>query len=95
MKFRREMWRIAKFILITLSVNLPLSLLNSFTINWLLSNNVSNIPTILDTLGYVQLAISCAVLTLLHRYFTFRSAEKWYVALPFMVGASSVVKRYS
>ena len=88
MKLRIEIWRIVKFILITAAVNLPLTLLNGTLVNILTANKLPGVGTWLAVITYGQLLLSTVLLTLLHRYFTFRATEKWYIALPIMVIAA-------
>ncbi len=85
MKFRTELWRIAKFILITLAVNLPFSIVNGYLVNALVANGQPGIGDGLAKLTYANLLLSTTLLTLLHRYFTFRATEKWFIALPIML----------
>jgi len=90
MKLRVEAWRIVKFILITLAVNLPSTLVNGRLVNALVANGQPGIGDILAALTYANALLSTALLTLLHRYFTFRATEKWYIALPIMLIAAIV-----
>ena len=90
MKLRVEAWRIVKFILITAAVNLPLTLLNGTLVNMLAANKLPGVGTWLSVITYGQLLLSTVLLTLLHRYFTFRATEKWYIALPIMLIAAIV-----
>ena len=90
MKFRREMWRIAKFILITLAVQLPVTMINGYLVNALVAGNQPGIGDALAKLAYGNLLLSTTLLTLLHRYFTFRATEKWFIALPIMLLAAVV-----
>ena len=87
-KFRRELWRIAKFILITLAVNLPFNLVNGHLVNALVAAGQPGIGNGLAALTYGNLLLSTALLTLLHRYFTFRTTGKWFIALPLMLIAA-------
>ena len=88
MKFRTELWRIAKYILITGAVNIPLSILYGALINALAAGSSASTGTWLTVMNYAHLLISTLALTLLHRYFTFRATEKWYIAVPFMLVAA-------
>ena len=90
MKFRVELWRIAKFILITLVVQLPFTIVNGYLVNALAASGQPGIGDRLAALTYANLLLSTMLLTLLHRYFTFRAAEKWFIALPIMLLAAVV-----
>ena len=90
MKFRVELWRIAKFILITLSVQLPFTIINGYLVNILVAGGQSGIGDGLAALTYGNALLSTALLTLLNRYFTFRATEKWFIALPIMLLAAVV-----
>ena len=85
MKFRVELWRIAKFLLITAIVNLPLTILYGAITNTLVANHSASTGVLLSVQYYAHLLISTLLLTLVHRYFTFRATEPWYIALPVMV----------
>jgi len=87
MKFRTELWRIIKFILITGVVNLPLTIAYGAIVNGLAAAGQPGMGNWLVTLNYANSLLSTTLLTLLHRYFTFRATEKWYIALPFMLVA--------
>ena len=89
-KFRVEGWRIVKFILIGLAVNLPLMLLNRALVNALVASGKPGVGNWLAAITYGQMVLSTVVLTLLHRYFTFRATEKWFIALPVMLIAAIV-----
>lgn len=89
-RFRVELWRIIKFIFITAAVNLPLMLLNRALVNTLVASGQPGIGNWLAAITYGQLLLSTVLLTLLHRYFTFRATEKWFIALPFMLIAAIV-----
>ncbi len=88
MKFRVELWRVVKFLLITFAVNLPLTLINSALVHSLVTSGQPGIGTWLSALTYGQIFLSTTALTLLHRYFTFRATEKWFIALPIMLIAA-------
>ena len=89
-RFRVEGWRIVKFILIGLAVNLPLMLLNRALANALVASGKPGVGNWLAAITYGQMVLSTVVLTLLHRYFTFRATEKWFIALPVMLIAAIV-----
>ena len=90
MKFRVELWRIVKFILITLAVQLPFTIINGHLVNALAASGQPGIGEALATLTYGNALLSTALLTLLNRYFTFRATEKWFIALPIMLIAAVV-----
>ena len=87
-KFRVELWRIVKFLLITAAVNLPLTILHGAIINGLVAAGQPSIGSALAALNYANILLSTTLLTLLHRYFTFRATEKWFIALPIMLLAA-------
>ena len=87
-KFRVELWRIVKFLLITAAVNLPLTILHGAIINGLVAAGQPSIGSALAALNYANILLSTTLLTFLHRYFTFRAAEKWFIALPIMLLAA-------
>ena len=89
-RFCVELWRIVKFILIGLAVNLPLMLLNRALVNALVASGKPGVGNWLAAITYGQMVLSTVVLTLLHRYFTFRATEKWFIALPLMLIAAIV-----
>lgn len=87
MKFRTELWRIVKFLLITAAVNLLLMFLMLGIYRALLNSGVSaGVAAAVHSYG--QLLLSTTLLTLLHRQFTFRATEKWFIALPIMLIAA-------
>lgn len=90
MKFRVELWRIAKFLLITAAVNLVFSLLYNAVSMAVVQGDFSRLSegSLLQLLSYAHTFFSSLVLALLHRYFTFRATEKWYIAVPIMVIAA-------
>ena len=90
MNFRVELWRIVKFILITLAVQLPFTIINGHLVNALVAGGQSGIGDALAALTYGNALLSTALLTLLNRYFTFRATEKWFIALPIMLIAAVV-----
>lgn len=87
MKFRTELWRIVKFLLITAIVNLPLTILYGAITNALVANHSASTGVLLSVQYYAHLLISTLLLTLVHRYFTFRATEPWYIAVPIMLVA--------
>ena len=87
-KFRVELWRIVKFLLITAAVNLPLTILHGAIINGLVAAGQPSIGSALAALNYANILFSTTLLTFLHRYFTFRATEKWFIALPIVVIAA-------
>lgn len=87
MKFRVELWRIVKYILITCAVNLALMLLMLAVYRGLLASGIS-VGTASAVHSYGQLFLGTVLLTLLHRQFTFRATEKWFIALPIMLIAA-------
>ena len=87
-KFRVELWRIVKFLLITATANLPLTILHGAIINGLVAAGQPSIGSALATLNYANILLSTTLLTFLHRYFTFRATEKWFIALPIMLLAA-------
>ena len=75
-KFRIELWRILRFVLITLAVEAVFSPLNSMLVGTLMAN--PDVPTglWLSVFSWGFTIISTPVATLVHRYFTFRATEK-------------------
>ena len=88
LKFRVELWRIVKFLLITFAVNLVFSLANGSITNALVASRSASTGRVLSLLSWVFTIGSALVTTLVHRYFTFRATEPWYIALPIMVIAA-------
>ena len=86
-KFRVELWRIVKFLLITAIVNLPLTILYGAITNTLVANHSTSAGMLLSVQYYAHLFISTLLLTLVHRYFTFRATEPWFIAVPIMLVA--------
>ena len=84
-KLRIELWRIVKFILITAAVSFPLTLAYCAIVNALAAAGQPDMGNWLVSLNYANILLSTTLLTLLHRYFTFRATEKWFIALPFML----------
>ncbi len=83
-RFRTEGWRIAKYILISLACNIGFALLwQPLVNNVILSANQPG--RLLPLFSYGQILLSTVVSCLLHRYFTFRASEKWYIALLMML----------
>lgn len=85
MKFRVELWRIVKFLLITMAINLVFSLANLAITNGLVASRSASTGQMLALLSYAYTFLSTLVLVLIHRYFTFRATEKWYIAAPVMI----------
>ena len=88
MKFHVEAWRIIKFILITMAVQVPFTMVNGYLVNALAAGGQPGIGDDLAVLIYGSSLLSTTLLTLLHRYFTFRATEKWFIALPIMLLAA-------
>lgn len=88
MKLRTEAWRIVKFLLITFAVNLVFSLGNVALTNTLVANPSLSTGRTLSLLSWVFNLGTVLVATLIHRYFTFRATEPWYIAVPFMLVAA-------
>lgn len=88
MKLRTELWRIAKFLLITAAVNVPLTILYGAITNALVAHHSASTGTLLSVLSHAHMLVSTLLLTVIHRYFTFRATEKWYIAQPFMMVAA-------
>ena len=84
MKFHVEAWRVIKFILITVAVYLPTSV---YFVHFALH---APSETCLSLLGYTYVILNALVLTIVHRYFTFRATTKWYIAIPIMMVTSLV-----
>lgn len=85
MKFRTELWRIAKFLLITMTINLVFSLINMAITNGPFASRSVSTGQMLALLSYAHTFLNTLVLVLVHRYFTFRATEKWYIAAPVMI----------
>ena len=90
MKVRVELWRIVKFLLITFAVNLVFSLLNAGATQFLLANRSDSTGMWLSAISWGFTLGTTLVATLLHRYFTFRATEPWYIAVPIMLLAAVV-----
>ena len=88
MKFRTELWRIVKFLLITAIINLPLTILYGVVTNALVANHSASTGVLLSVQYYAHLLISTLLMALAHRYFTFRATEPWYIAVPLMLVAA-------
>lgn len=86
-KFRVELWRIVKFLLITAIINLPLTILYGVVTNALVASHSASTGVLLSVQYYAHLLISTLLMTLVHRYFTFRATEPWYIAVPIMLVA--------
>ncbi len=82
--FRTELWRIVKYILIGWGVNLVFTFIQAPVLSGLMEQSDSpGQALMLYSYGFILLnaAVSC----LIHRYFTFRASEPWFVALPMML----------
>jgi len=88
MKFRVELWRIVKFLLITCAVNLVFTIVNNAITNVLVANRSGSIGEMLSLVSYAHTILTAIIAALLNRYFTFRATEKWYIAVPIMVIAA-------
>lgn len=87
-KFCDELWRIAKFLVISFVVGVPFSYLYScIPIALIAGNSPFGAGLWLSLLNYTYIFLINVVMTLTNRYFTFRATEKWYIAVPMMVGA--------
>lgn len=89
MKLRTEIWRIIKFLLITLAVNLAFSIVDNF-MNGLVVSRSASIGQTLSLLSYAYTILTAGIAALLNRYFTFRATEKWYIAVLVMVIAALI-----
>ena len=85
MKFRTELWRIVKFLLINMAVGVVLGLANGPILNAIMSSSNSSTGLWLSIHSYAHILLNATILTLVHRYFTFRATEPWYIALPIML----------
>lgn len=98
-KFCDELWRIAKFLVVSFVVGAPISYLYSrVPIELIASNSPFGAGLWLSLLNYVYLFLINVGQTLANRYFTFHATEKWYIAVPMMVGAQflwSLLDSYS
>ena len=85
-----EILRVAKYVLITLIVNLLLNLLWYPIYQWMMEDGSAamTMGAASAVFSYGHLISSTIILTLLHRAFTFRATEKWYIAVPLMVVAA-------
>ena len=88
MKFRTEVWCVGKFILITGAVNLAVSFVTMAVTNALLANSSAYTGKLLSLSSYAYTILTAIITTLLNRYFTFRTTEKWYIAVPVMTIAA-------
>jgi len=93
--YRRPFWpteilRVAKYVLITLIVNLLLNLIWHPIYQWMLEDGPAamTMGAASAVFSYGHLISSTIILTLLHRAFTFRATEKWYIAVPLMIVAA-------
>lgn len=84
-KFRIELWRIVKFLLINIAVDLLLGLASIHILNAIMSTLNSSTGMRLTIHNYAHLFLGTTILTLVHRQFTFRATKKWYIALPIMM----------
>ena len=84
-KFRVELWRIAKFLLFSIVIDLLLGLISILIINEIMSSLNGSTGLRLTIHNYAHLFLGTTILTLVHRQFTFRATEKWYIALPIML----------
>lgn len=87
-----ELSRIAKYLMITLAVNLLLSMLWLPVYRWMTAEGGQTIRWASALYSYGHLISGTILLTLLHRAFTFRATEKWYIALPLMVASALVFR---
>lgn len=86
-KFCDELWRIAKFLVVSFVVSMPIIYLDPYVHRTLIASGGPNVGVWLSRLSYVYLLLTNVGETLLNRTFTFRATEKWYIAVPMMVGA--------
>lgn len=84
-RFHVELWRIVKFLLINMAVGAILGLANGPILNAIMSSPNSSTGMWLSIHSYAHILLSATILTLVHRFFTFRATEKWYIALPIML----------
>lgn len=84
-KFRIELWRIVKFLLINTAVDLLLGLASIHILNAIMSTLNGSTGLWLAIHNYAHLFLGTTFLTLVHRQFTFRATEKWFIALPIML----------
>ena len=84
-KFRVELWRIVKFLFINMAVGAILLLANGPILNAIMSTLNGSTGMWLTIHSYAHILLSATILTLVHRYFTFRATEPWYIALPIML----------
>ncbi len=90
-RFPTEGWRIAKYILISLATRVVLILIQQPLVNSIILS--SDYPgRMLTILSYGQILLSTLIACLIHRYFTFRSSEKLFVALPSMLAFAFVMQ---
>lgn len=90
MKFRTELWRIVKFLLITLAVNLPIMFIWNALYKFMLTQGGLSVKLASSVYSYSKLLVGSILLTLLHRYFTFRATEPWFIAVPLVLIAAFV-----
>ena len=84
-RFHVELWRIVKFLLINMAVDTILGLANGPILNAIMSSLNGSTGMWLSIHSYAHILLSATILTLVHRFFTFRATEKWYIALPIML----------
>ncbi len=83
--FRTETWRIVRYILISLALNVGFALIRQPLVNNVILS--SDQPGwLLTYFSYGQILLNTLIACLIHRYFTFRSSKKWFVALLMMLG---------
>ena len=88
MKFRTELFRIVKFILITGTVNVVFALVNTTFFRSAAASNIASSGVLASASSWGFTIVTTLITTLLNRYFTFRATEKWYIALPVMLAAA-------
>ena len=86
-KFRVELWRVIKFMLITAVISLFLEDIGFSFLLSLSKQHGSVSGNILSIHSSVSTIVSTVLLTIIHRYFTFRATEKCLVATASMIGA--------
>jgi len=84
MKFRVELWRVVSFLLITTASTLPFAAIYLFANDAVLQPQTYAYEFATGSL-YFCAGLCMLLQTLLHRRFTFRATEKWYIAAPVMV----------
>ncbi len=81
--FSTEAWRIAKYILIAVAINTVFTVLQQPLLNAAMAAEQPG--RAMTLLSYGRIALSTVVGCLIHRYFTFRASEPWFIALPLMI----------